>query len=173
MKQTLVPEWAPSTGTTPGTSLGWTMTSNGAVSHPSLGPDPSLGTRFTSAGTDNAIAGLISADALCWRGNANYFGGFSFSARFSMSKNVAVGRAFIGLSESKNSLVAANPSSFGNTIGIGFDSTDSFEGNWQLIRTDRPPSVKTDLGSAAKRNATDVYDLTITAVPTEHRWSFT
>ena len=167
MQQTLVLEWAPATGSTPGTAIGWGITANGTASHPALASTnlqtQMRRTRFTSATTTNAAAGLISADALCWLGNAAGLGGFMFSARFSISTNVAASRAFIGLSASSTSMVSAEPSSFANSIGVGFDSTDSSTGNWQLIRMDGTTSAKVDLGSAAPRNTADVYEITIHA----------
>lgn len=170
MKQTQVLEWAPSTGnaTPGGTAIGWSLTSSGTVSHPGLASGTLQSqmrrTRYTSATTANAVAGLRSADKLCWRGLGAGFGGFTFTSRFSMSTNVASSRAFIGLSAASGTVVSAEPSAAADSIGVGFDSTDSSGGNWQLLRKDGATSVKADLGTSAARNTTDVFDLTITAV---------
>lgn len=159
MKQTLNLEWAPATGKTAGTALGWSMIASGTVSHPALTSTNLLTqmrrTRFASASTANASAGLISSDALCWRGNAAGQGGFVFAARFSMSANVASSRAFVGLSSSPSSLMSAEPSASVDTFGVGFDSTDPSGGNWILIRNDASTHVKEALGATTIAGASD------------------
>lgn len=161
MKQTLNLEWAPATGTEAGTALGWSLIANGTVSHPPL-TSTNLQTQmrrtsFASKPAANASAGLISRDALCWRGNAAGLGGFVFAARFSMSTNVERGRAFVGLSSSSSSLVSAElgAASWMDTFGVGFDSTDPSGGNWILIRKDASMRVKEALGATTIANASN------------------
>jgi len=91
-------------------------------------------------------------------------------ARFSLAANPSGARAFVGLSALFTNICAVEPSSVANTIGMGFDSTDSNTGNWYFIRKDGSTLQKIALdgtagsgAGAAPRNATDVYDLLIHA----------
>ncbi|UUY46355.1 glycoside hydrolase family 55 protein [Streptomyces yangpuensis] len=158
MKQTLNLEWAPATGMAAGTALGWSVIADGTVSHPALTSTnlqtQMRRTRFASKSGANASAGLISSDALCWRGNAASLGGFVFAARFSMSSNVEKSRAFVGLSSSSSSLMSTEPSVASvDAFGIGFDSTDPSGGNWILIRKNASMRVKEALGATTIASA--------------------
>lgn len=160
----LVAEWAPADGTTAGQVLGWVLTSSGTVSHPAIATTnlqtQMRRTRFTSAASTNSTAGLRTDMPVCWRGNAAGLGGFAFSARFSLSTNMNGSRAFIGLSTQSASVVASEPSGIANTIGVGFDSGDSSSGQWYVIRKDATTNAKVAI-SAAPRNTSDVYDVSI------------
>ena len=153
----------PGNGNTLGTHIGMVLTGNGTISHPALANTGRLAssrrTRFVSATTANAIGGVLSAHELCWRGTPR-LGGFSFTARFAIIANPANSRAFIGLSASTTSLVAAEPSAAANTVGVGFDSTDLAAGNWQLILRDNATLTKIDL-PLMPRNTTGFYELNI------------
>ncbi|MFJ5549432.1 glycosyl hydrolase family 28-related protein [Streptomyces sp. NPDC093225] len=160
MKQTLNLEWAPATGTAPGNALGWSLIADGTVSHPALTSTNLQAqmrrTRFTSKSAANVSAGLISSDALCWRGNSTGLGGFVFTARFSMSSNVDHSRAFVGLSSTSSSLMSAEPSVASvDALGIGFDSTDRSSGNWTLIRKNASMGVKEALGATRIASASN------------------
>lgn len=51
-------------------------------------------------------------------------------------------------------------------IGMGYDTTDSSTGNWQLFRNDGSgTATKVDLGTDAARNTTHGYDLIIFCPP--------
>lgn len=175
--------WRPaSPGTaTPGVFQGWnfTSTSKPAVTNPA----PTTGSIQTQAPrtewmqtTNGQVGGIISKNPVCWRGNVNRLGGFSFTARFSLLANPNNSRAFVGLSASATHVCLGanvNPSAVANTLGMGFDSTDPNGGFWYLIARDATTLSKIVLDGSqsgegpgqALRNTTDVYDVTFFAQP--------
>lgn len=161
----------PATGTTAGTAIGWTFTSTGTVSHPALAstaPQPMNSirrTRWASATTANAIGGIFTAQTNTWRGNAAGLGGFFFYARFGQATNVNASRCFVGLSAASAGIVAGEPSATNDSIGIGYDAADASTGNWQLITRSTTAGTKTDLGTSAARNTTDIFDVYLFAPP--------
>jgi hypothetical protein len=166
--------WSPTNGTEPGTAEGWSLQSSGpTVEHPELDygdlNQQVRRTQWTSAATANVAAGLRSAHTTCWRGNSARLGGFCFSARFSLAANFSGVRAFVGLASSGDAL-EDDPSELTNCIGIGFDHDDA-TGCWYLISRDDDAGARmlvldgVEWPSAAPRNTTDVYDLTIYAKP--------
>jgi len=162
--------WFPATSTTAGHIFGWTFTSAGTVSHPTLASTNILTqmrrTRWASATTANAVGGIFSAQTLTWRGNAAGLGGFFFYARFGQAINTNGGRAFVGLAAATSHVVAAEPNAAVNMVGMGYDAADSSAGNWRVYTNDASgTATETDLGSGAPRDTLTVYDLFIFAAP--------
>lgn len=92
--------WAPSTGTTVNTN-GMPRTAVGTVATPPLATT-NLSTsmrrwRVTSAATADAAAEERSAGWVCWRGNADGLGGFTYVNRLSLVTLQATGMGFFGL----------------------------------------------------------------------------
>lgn len=122
--------------------------------------------RFRPLSSANGAGGVIAALAQCWRGNAAGLGGFRFIIRFGLVSNLNGARAFIGLAALTTPVVAAEPSAALNMIGVGHDAADSSGGNWQLMRNDGAgAATKVDLGAAAARNTSSVFDLYIFCPP--------
>ncbi len=163
----------PSNSTTVGTVDGWTFTSAGTVSHPTIASTnlqtSMRRTQWASATTANAVGGIFTAQTNIWRGNAARLGGFFFFARFSQLTSTNGARAFVGLSAATAHVVAAEPSAAVDTIGVGYDAAD-VPGNWRLMTNDASGvATETDLGASAVRNTTDVYDLFIFAKPFDNK----
>jgi hypothetical protein len=95
---------------------------------------------------------------VAWRGNAAGLGGFYFFARFGIETLASDQRAFVGLS-ANNAAMAADASTWNNTVGICKDTADS---TWQFLMR----------GTAATKTATgitvtagQILDLTMFAPP--------
>ncbi len=140
--------WLPGVGTTLAINFGTSFTVRnsgaGAVqAHPSRASTNAMtslnratfGTGTTAAGA----SGIQSSATVAWRGNAAGLGGFFFHSRFGIETLAADMRAFVGLS-ANNAAMAADPSSWANTIGIGKDYTDS---TWQIISRSGSAVTKT------------------------------
>lgn len=104
-----------------------------------------------NAGSANQSAGwgVNAANQLFWRGNAAGRGGFTALLRFSYDVFQASHRAFMGMTAAGAGAhpgLGAEPSTFVNIIGIGFDSTDT---NFQLLHNDGSgAATKVDTGVA-------------------------
>jgi hypothetical protein len=167
--------WRPAADSMPGTAEGWSFNSAGSVSHPAIGSTTvqrqAPRTEFASEDFPNDVAGLVSTTPMCWRGNDARLGGFSLTARFTLTANPDNIRAFFGLSASSGYLCSDEPSNARNSLGVGFDGTDPRSGSWSIITSDGFTVQKIILdgsqagGVAAHRNTTGVYDLVILAKP--------
>lgn len=78
-----------------------------------------------------------------WRGNASGLGGWFYVCRFALEAGSGTYRVFVGLS-ANNAVLASQPSTLANSIGIGLDSTDTV---WQIM---------TNNGTTATRTTTSV-----------------
>ncbi|MFN4098863.1 MAG: DUF2793 domain-containing protein [Pararhodobacter sp.] len=163
--------WAPSSGTTVNTN-GMPRTSVGTVATPTL-TTTNLSTsmrrwRVTSAATADAVADERSAGWVCWRGNAEGLGGWSYVNRLSLTTLQATGMGFFGLYGSVAAL-AANLTLAGviNCIGIGFQR--GTHANWQLVHNDGSGApTLVDLGPAFPvASLTSVLTLYIAAAPND------
>jgi len=161
--------WAPSSGTTVNTN-GMPRTAVGTVATPTLATT-NLSTsmrrwRVTSAATVDAAAEERSAGWVCWRGNADGLGGWTYVNRLSLTALQATGMGFFGLYGSTAALATTlTLSAVANCIGIGFQR--GTHTNWQLVTNDGSgaPSL-TDLGASFPVNSlTNVLTLTIAASP--------
>ncbi|RWR26288.1 DUF2793 domain-containing protein [Sinirhodobacter populi] len=161
--------WAPSTGTTVNTN-GMPRTAVGTVSTPTLATT-NLSTsmrrwRVTSAATADAAAEERSARWVCWRGNADRLGGFTYVNRLSLVALQATGMGFFGLYGSTAALATTlTLSAVVNCIGIGFQR--GTHTNWQLVQNDASGApALTNLGASFPvASTTNVLTLTLLAAP--------
>ena len=161
--------WAPSTGTTVNTN-GMSRTAVGTASTPTLATT-NLSTsmrrwRVTSAATADAAAEERSAGWVCWRGNADGLGGFTYVNRLSLVTLQATGMGFFGLYGSTTALATTlTLSAVVNCIGIGFQR--GTHTNWQLVQNDASGApTLTDLGATVPvASTTNVLTLTLLAAP--------
>lgn len=116
--------WAPSSGTTVNTN-GMPRTAVGTVATPTLATN-NLSTsmrrwRVTRAATADAAAEERSAGWVCWHGNDDGLGGFTYVNRLSLVTLQAIGMGFFGLYGSTAALATTlTLSAMVNCIGIGF-----------------------------------------------------
>ncbi|GAA0306585.1 DUF2793 domain-containing protein [Rhodovulum strictum] len=127
--------WAPSSGTTIN-AIGMPRTGVGTASTPGLATT-NLSTsmrrwRMTSAATVDAAAEERSAGWVCWRGNAEGLGGFTYVNRLSLTTLQPTGMGFFGLMGSTAALATTLLlSAVVNAIGIGFQR--GTHTNWQIV----------------------------------------
>lgn len=162
--------WSPSTGTAVIAS-GMPRTGVGTASHPapsSNAPQPKASTRrwrMTSAATAGSPADERSAALVCWRGNAEGLGGWTYTNRLSLQTLQATSAAFFGLTASSGALAGTlDISTLTNVIGIGF--VNGTHANWKVVRNDASGSaVFTDMGANFPINTNDLLTLFIYAMP--------
>lgn len=116
-------------------------------------------TTFGTGTTATGASGVQTNSQVAWRGNAANLGGFFFCTRFGIETLASDMRAFVGLS-ANNATMAADPSTWNNTIGIGKDSADS---TWQLI--ERNGSTVTKTNSTCTVTAGQILDFSLFAPP--------
>lgn len=127
--------WAPSSGTTIN-AIGMPRSGVGTASTPGLATT-NLSTsmrrwRMTSAATVDAAAEERSAGWVCWRGNAEGLGGFTYVNRLSLTTLQPTGMGFFGLMGSTAALATTLAlSAVVNAIGIGFQR--GTHANWQIV----------------------------------------
>ena len=161
--------WAPSTSTTVNTN-GMPRTAVGTVATPTLATT-NLSTsmrrwRVTSAATADAVAEERSAGWVCWRGNSDGLGGWSYVNRLSMTTLQATGMGFFGLYGSTAALATSlTLAAAVNCVGIGFQRGSHT--NWQLVNNDGSGApTLTDLGASFPvASTTNVLALYIAAAP--------
>jgi hypothetical protein len=115
---------------------------------------------FSTGTTATGASGVQSSQTNAWLGNASNLGGFFFFARFALEALSGTYRFFVGLSEN-NATMAANSSTWNNTIGFGMDSGDS---TLQFIMRNNG-TVTTKNNTTISPSTTDIYDLYIFAKP--------
>ncbi len=159
--------WAPSTGAAQ-TAFGVTYTArnNGtgaAQSTPARASTNAMTSmsraQFGTGTNATGASGTQSAATVAWRGNAANLGGFFFCARFGIETLAANQRAFVGLS-ANNATMAADASTWANTIGIAKDSADSV---WQLVQRNATTLTKTSTGATV--TAGQILDMFMFAPP--------
>jgi hypothetical protein len=161
--------WAPSSGATVNTN-GMPRSAVGTVATPTL-TTTNLSTsmrrwRVTSAATADAVAEERSAGWVCWRGNADGLGGWSYVNRLSLTTLQATGMGFFGLYGSTAALATTlTLAAVVNCIGIGFQR--GTHANWQLVHNDGAGApTLIDLGTSFPVSSmTNVLTLTIAAAP--------
>jgi hypothetical protein len=127
--------WAPSSGTTIN-AIGMPRSGVGTAATPGLATT-NLSTsmrrwRMTSAATADAAAEERSAGWVCWRGNAEGLGGFTYVNRLSLTTLQPTGMGFFGLMGSTAALATTLAlSAVVNAIGIGFQR--GTHANWQIV----------------------------------------
>ena len=163
--------WAPSTSTTINTN-GMPRTAVGTAATPTLATT-NLSTsmrrwRMTSAATAGAAAEERSAGWVCWRGNADGLGGFTYVNRLSLVTLQATGMGFFGLIGSVAALsTSLTLSAIVNALGIGFER--GTHANWQIVHNDGTGApTLIDLGAGFPvASTTNVLTLYIAAAPND------
>ena len=166
-----VATWAPSSGGTVNAN-GMPRTVIGTVSTPALATT-NLSTsmrrwRVTSAATAGSAAQERSAGWVCWRGNAEGLGGFTYVNRLSLVTLQATGMGFFGLIGSVAALsTTLTLSAVVNALGIGFQR--GTHANWQLVHNDGTGApTLIDLGASFPvASLTNVLTLYIAATPND------
>lgn len=160
--------WFPGTGTTVSINFGvsFTARNNGtgaAQAHPTRASTNAMTSlmraTFGTGTTATGASGIQSAAAVAWRGNAANLGGFFFFARFGIETLAADMRAFVGLS-ANNATMAADASTWANTVGLVKDSADS---TWQIATRNASTLTKTATGCTV--TAGQVLDFLMFAPP--------
>jgi len=163
--------WAPSTSTTINTN-GMPRTAVGTAATPTLATT-NLSTsmrrwRMTSAATAGAAAEERSAGWVCWRGNDEGLGGFTYVNRLSLVTLQATGMGFFGLIGSVAALsTTLTLSAVVNALGIGFER--GTHANWQIVHNDGAGApTLIDLGAGFPvASTTNVLTLYIAAAPND------
>ncbi|SDG13764.1 DUF2793 domain-containing protein [Rhodobacter capsulatus] len=163
--------WAPSTSATIHTN-GMPRTAVGTAATPTLATT-NLSTsmrrwRMTSAATAGAAAEERSAGWVCWRGNAEGLGGFTYVNRLSLVTLQATGMGFFGLIGSVAALsTTLTLSAVVNALGIGFER--GTHANWQIVHNDGAGApTLIDLGAGFPvASTTNVLTLYIAAAPND------
>lgn len=119
---------------------------------------------FSTGSTTTGASGIQSTDTVAWLGNVANLGGFFFHARFALEAISGTYRFFIGLS-ANNATMAADSSTWNNTIGFGKDVGDS---TLQFIMRNNG-TTSTKKNTTITPNATDIYDLYIFTRPNSGR----
>ncbi|MBO9457269.1 DUF2793 domain-containing protein [Paracoccus sp. R12_1] len=163
--------WAPSTSTTINTN-GMPRTAVGTAATPTLATT-NLSTsmrrwRMTSAATAGAAAEERSAGWVCWRGNADGLGGFTYVNRLSLVTLQATGIGFFGLIGSVAALsTTLTLPAVVNALGTGFER--GTHANWQIVHNDGTGApTLIDLGPGFPvASTTNVLTLYIAAAPND------
>jgi hypothetical protein len=160
--------WVPGTGTTLAINWGCSFTArnsgtSAAQATPARASTNSMTSMvratFGTGTTATGASGIQSASTVAWRGNAAGLGGFFFFARFGIETLAADMRAFVGLS-ANNAAMAADSSTWANTVGIGKDTADSV---WQVVTRSATTLTKTSTGATI--TAGQILDLHMYAPP--------
>ncbi|MGY6634936.1 MAG: DUF2793 domain-containing protein [Alkalilacustris sp.] len=161
--------WAPSSGTTIN-AIGMPRSGVGTASTPGLATT-NLSTsmrrwRMTSAATVDTAAEERSAGWVCWRGNAEGLGGFTYVNRLSLTTLQPTGMGFFGLMGSTAALATTLLlSAVVNAIGIGFQR--GTHANWQIVHNSGSgaPTLINLGASFPVDSATNVLTLFLYAAP--------
>jgi hypothetical protein len=160
--------WMPNTGTTASISFGTAFTARNAGTSAAQATPTKASTNamtslnratFGTGTTATGASGVQSTLTVAWRGNAANLGGFFFFSRFGIETLASDMRAFVGLS-ANNAPMAADASTWNNTIGITKDSADS---DWHIVERNGSTATKTSTGCTV--TAGQVLDLTMFAPP--------
>lgn len=168
----------PQNATTAPLCIGGAITTAVTISHQQTiaSANPWLATRrtrFACSTTAGNNSGARTAYAQWFSGSAARFGGFFFRTQFGTGTNLNGGQCFIGLCASTAALAATAGavSNLINSVGCGYDTTDSSAGNWQFYHNDGSgTATKVDLGANAVRNTTHGFDLIIACAPNSNEF---
>jgi hypothetical protein len=161
--------WLAGTGTTLAINWGTSFTArnngtNAAQAHPTKASTNAIASMnratFSTGTTATGASGVQSSATNAWRGNAANLGGFFFHARVALEATSGTYRFFVGLS-ANNATMAADSSTWNNTIGFGKDSADA---TLQFIMRNNGTTT-TKSNTAITPNTTDVYDFYMYAKP--------
>ena len=143
--------WLPGTGTTVAINWGCSFTARNSGTSAAQATPARASTnamtsmvraQFGTGTTATGASGIQSASTVAWRGNAAGLGGFFFFARFGIETLAADMRAMVGLS-ANNAAMAADASTWANTIAIVKDTADSV---WQVAERNATTLTKTSTG---------------------------
>lgn len=161
--------WSPSINATIN-SNGMPRTAVGTAATPTLATTNLAASmrrwRMTSAATAGSVAEERAASWVCWRGNADGLGGFTYVNRLSMATLQPTGTGFFGLIGSTVALPTnLTLAAVVNAIGIGFDR--GTHANWQIVHNDGTGApTLIDLGAGFPvASTTNVVTLYIAAAP--------
>jgi len=115
---------------------------------------------FSTGSTATGASGIQSSATNAWMGNAANLGGFFFFARVALEAISGTYRFFVGLSEN-NATMAADSSTWNNTIGFGKDAAD---GTLQFIMRNNG-TVTTKNNTTISPTAGDIFDVYIYVKP--------
>jgi len=161
--------WLPGVGTTLSINFGTSYTArnngtNAAQAHPTRASTNAITSlnraTFSTGTTATGASGIQTASTVAWIGNAANLGGFFFFARFGLEAISGTYRCFVGLS-ANNATMAADSSTWNNTIGFGKDAADT---TWQFIMRNNG-TVTTKSATAISFTAGAIYDLYIFVKP--------
>ena len=160
--------WLPGTGTTVAINWGCSFTArnlgtSAAQATPARSSTNAMTSmvraQFGTGTTATGASGVQSASTVAWRGNAAGLGGFFFFARFGIETLAADQRAFVGLS-ANNATMAADASTWANTIGIEKGTADSV---WYVVERNATTLTRTSTGATV--TAGQILDLWMYAPP--------
>lgn len=160
--------WLPGTGTTVAINWGCSFTARNSGTSAAQATPARASTnamtsmvraQFGTGTTATGASGIQSASTVAWRGNAAGLGGFFFFARFGIETLASDMRAMVGLS-ANNAAMAADGSTWANTIAIVKDSADSV---WQVAARNATTLTKTSTGCTV--TAGQILDVWIYAPP--------
>lgn len=167
--------WLPGTGTTTSINFGtnFTARNNGtsaAQAHPTKTSTNAMTSlnraTFGTGTTTTGASGIQSGATVAWRGNAAGLGGFFFFARFGIETLASDMRAMVGLS-ANNATMAADGSTWANTVGLVKDSADS---TWQIATRNASTLTKTATGCTV--TAGQILDFLMFAPPNASNVTF-
>lgn len=122
---------------------------------------------FSSGTTATGASGIQSSSTNAWFGNAANLGGFFFFARIALEAISGTYRFFVGLSEN-NATMAADSSTWNNTVGFGKDAADA---TLNFIMRNNG-TVTTKNNTTITPTATDIFDFYIYAKPNSTQVNF-
>ena len=161
--------WLAGTGTTLAINWGTSFTArnngtNAAQAHPTKSSTSAITSMnratFSTGTTATGASGIQSSATNAWMGNAANLGGFFFFARVSLEAISGTYRFFVGVSEN-NATMAADSSTWNNTIGFGKDAAD---GTLQFIMRNNG-TVTTKSNTTISPTAGDIFDIYIYVKP--------
>jgi len=168
--------WLAGTGTTLAINWGTSYTArnngtNAAQSHPVKSSTSAITSmnraNFSTGTTATGASGIQTTDTTAWLGNAANLGGFFFFARFGLEAISGTYRFFVGIS-ANNATMAADSSTWNNTIGFGKDSADS---TLQFIIRNNG-TITTKINTSLTPTAGTIYDFYMYSKPNSTQVDF-
>lgn len=143
------------------------LTGGSSLSHPALANTNILTstyrTRINTSTATGVNASIRFTTAMVHRGSSAALGGFKLVMRWGGATALAQQRAFFGLSATTSGLANANPSTFTELIGVGYDSAET---NYFLVHNDGSgTATRVDLGGNFPVNTSSLFELILTAEP--------
>lgn len=145
--QTALSQWfraRPASGTTIMTQSGGSLTSAGTISTPAITGGSYLNRWLRSRYTGSTAAGSAAG---VWNNSqmAPTACNPTTEIVWTLNSDSAGYQCMVGV-RANTGVIAGDPSSFTNTILIGYDAADALPGNWQLIYNGTGTATKVDTG---------------------------